>query len=374
MECFLQRCKIFNIDYQNNIYNLFLFMEEKKNAADYYLQLISERRQQLESNPENAEWRHRTLLKHVTAQKLFREFASDACLDEIDKVWMGRLEKHLVGKGFSNSYVRKLLRDIKAFLNWACRTGLPVNTDFRNYRQKYKDDTARIINGNKFALSLEELNTLLSLDLHRRLKLQRTRDMFVFCCYTGLRFSDAMKLKWSDVGINTINVITKKTNQCIEIPITRQMRAILERYCGTYSETVFPKTTNTCYNTQLQAVGRMAGLDEDWIKLRQCGNKTTTVHLKKYQCLSSHVARRTFSTIALQQGIPTEVIMSITGHTTPRILQSYMKINPNMKRSYMERFAMDTDVETLARQIMQLPEDDIARLFTLILSGRRRFK
>lgn len=348
-------------------------MEEKKFASDYYLQLINERRQQLEKSPENAEWRYRTLLKHVTAQKLFGDFAREMYLDDITKEWMGDFEKHLIGKGFSNNYIRKLLRDIKAFLNWANRLGLSSNTEYRNYRQRYRDETSRIINGNKFALSVEEVKMLENLDLSGRISLQRTRDMFVFCCYTGLRFSDAMKLRWNDVGMNTINVVTKKTNQCIEIPITRQMRDILERYYGRQSDTVFPATSNTSYNAQLHTVGRMAGIDEDWVKIKQCGSEMTTIRLKKYQCLSSHVARRTFSTIALQQGIPTEVIMSITGHTTSRILQNYMKISSKVKRQYMERFAMNADIEVLARQIMQLSEEETARLFAFILASRRTF-
>lgn len=150
------------------------------------------------------------------------------------------------------------------------------------------------------------------------------------------------------------------------------MKQILQRYYnGENSDIVFPPTTNTSYNKQLQTVGRIAGLDEDWVKVRQCGNSITTTHMKKYQCLSSHVARRTFSTIALQQGMPIEVIMSITGHTTAKMLQGYMKINPNMKRKYMERFAIDTDLESLAQQIMQLSEEKMAQLFTMIFSNRK---
>ena len=150
------------------------------------------------------------------------------------------------------------------------------------------------------------------------------------------------------------------------------MRHILERYDrGESSAIVFPNTTNMSYNTQLQTIGRIAGLDEDWVKIRQCGNSITTTHMKKYQCLTSHVARRTFSTIALEQGMPIEVIMSITGHTTAKMLQGYMKINSVMKRKYMERFAVDTDLESLAHQIMQLPEEKMAQLFTMIFSHRK---
>lgn len=347
-------------------------MNDRKSVADYYLQLIDERRRQIENNPEQAEWRHRTLMKHVTAQKHLRAFAPDACWEDVSQEWLYAMECHLIAKGYSNSYVKRLLRDVKAFLNWAYNMGYSSNTSFRSYHVKCRDETCKMISGNKFALSLEELKILQDLDLRKHGKLQRTRDMFLFCCYTGLRFSDAMKLRWCDIGRNSIKIVTQKTNQLLEIPITKQMRRILECYNkGEDSGMVFPRTTNMSYNTQLQTVGRIAGFDEDWVKVRQCGNNITTIHMKKYQCLSSHVARRTFSTIALQQGMPTEVIMSITGHTTAKMLQGYMKINPGMKRKYMERFAIDTDLESLAHQIMQLPEDKMAQLFTMIFSSRK---
>ena len=347
-------------------------MNEKKSVAEYYLQLIDERRLQLENKPEQAEWRYRTLMKHITAQKHLKAFAPDACWEDVSQEWLYAMERHLIDKGYSNSYVKRLLRDVKAFLSWAYRMGYSNNTSFRSYHSKCKDETGKMISGNKFALSLEELKILQDLDLHKHKKLQRTRDMFLFCCYTGLRFSDAIKLRWKDIGKNSIKIITQKTNQLLEIPITKQMKQILQRYYnGENSDIVFPPTTNTSYNKQLQTVGRIAGLDEDWVKVRQCGNSITTTHMKKYQCLSSHVARRTFSTIALQQGMPIEVIMSITGHTTAKMLQGYMKINPNMKRKYMERFAIDTDLESLAQQIMQLSEEKMAQLFTMIFSNRK---
>lgn len=347
-------------------------MNDKKSVADYYLQLIDERRLQLVNNPEHAEWRYRTLIKHITAQRHLKDFAPNACWDDVSQEWLQGMERHLVDKGYSNSYVKRLLRDVKTFLNWAYHTGLYSNASFREFHAKYRDETGKMISGNKFALSLEELKLLQELDLQKRRKLQRTRDMFLFCCYTGLRFSDAMKLRWSDIGDSCIKIVTQKTNQLIEIPITKQMKLILERYeRKDSSDRVFPQTTNMSYNSQLQEVGRIAGLDEDWIKVRQCGNTVSIVRMKKYQCLSSHVARRTFSTIALQQGMPMEVIMSITGHTTVKMLQGYMKINQGMKRRYMERFAIDSDLESLAHQIMQLTEEKMAQLFTMIFSYRR---
>lgn len=350
-------------------------MRKQKTAAGYYRQLISERRRQLADNSEEAGWRYRTLLKHITAQKHMELFAPNMMLDDVSEEWMDSMEKHLIGKGYANSYVRRLMRDIKAFLNWAYGMGYMPDADFRRYHPKCRDETDRIVNGNKFALSLNELQLLQQLDLTGHPCLRETRDMFLFCCHTGLRFSDAVRLQWNDIGTGTIRIVTQKTKQWIDIPVTAYMQKILDNYRYRCLPTVFLPVTNMTYNTRLKRVGRMAGLTDDWIKLKQCGCSVHKVHLKKFQCLSSHVARRTFSTIALQQGIPVEVIMSITGHTTPKMLHNYMKISTDMKRRYMERFNVgtdmechaDTDIERIACQIAQLSEEEMARLLVMVL-------
>jgi integrase len=67
--------------------------------------------------------------------------------------------------------------------------------------------------------------------------LERVRDVFLFCCFTGLRYSDVAKLKRSDVKKGFIKVVTQKTVDGLIIELNKYSQAILDKY----KEIKFPK-------------------------------------------------------------------------------------------------------------------------------------
>ena len=78
-----------------------------------------------------------------------------------------------------------------------------------------------------------------------------TRDVFLFCCYTGLRYSDAAKLTWDDIHNNKIEIVTKKTSDRLIIDFNRMTKALFEKYSNSHykGKKVFPVISNQKMNS-----------------------------------------------------------------------------------------------------------------------------
>lgn len=170
--------------------------------------------------------------------------------------------------------------------------------------------------------------------------LEHVRDVFVFCCYTGLRFSDAAKLKRSDIHGDTIHVVTKKTRDALVIELNKHSRAILEKYkdAGLPDDKALPTISNVKTNAYLKNLGLECGIDEPTRVVYFMGNERHEHVFPKYQLLTTHVARRTFVVTALYLGIPAEVIMRYTGHSSFSAMKPYVAIVDELKRKSMDLF------------------------------------
>lgn len=317
----------------------------RKTVTEYYQMLVDSREKELTDTPNRAQWKKGTLTKHKTMIRHLEGFKRQLYFEDVTEELLTKFESYLIGKGLSNAYVFKSMKDIKTFLNWATQMGYNRVLTYQNYQQKFKDEAANN-NTNLFALKNEELKTLQRLEISRQ-ALDRTRDMFLFCCFTGLRFSDAYKLEWKDIADNRIDIVTQKTNQHIKIPMNKTLQRIVSKYSENGQKRVFPTISNQKYNDQLKELGKIAGFNEEWVKVKQCGNTVTREKSPKYEFMSSHVARRTFVTYALRSGWQPEVIRAITGHTTSKMMMNYVKMDMDAKQEFMNLLDNDAEVETV---------------------------
>jgi hypothetical protein len=90
-------------------------------------------------------------------------------------------------------------------------------------------------------------------------------------------------------------------------------------------------------NDYLKEVGKIAGLDEQIQKVIYKGAQRIEETYKKYELLTTHVARKTFITLSLMEDVPTEVIMSITTHRTHQAFKRYYKIVDRHKKGRMDK-------------------------------------
>lgn len=225
------------------------------------------------------------------------------------------LTKNLI---FSQNTVGKHIKNLKVFLNEATDRGLNKKLDYKKSRfRKLTEDTDKIY------LSSTELSKIYELDLSMKKKLERARDLFILGCFTGLRFSDFIQLRKENIiDDNKLKIRTQKTNETVIIPIHRYVKEIFEKYDGMLPNNI----SNQKMNDYLKEVGELAELTAPIELTITKGGEQKKEVLKKYELITTHVARRSFATNLYLADVPSITIMKITGHRTEKSFLRYIRI------------------------------------------------
>lgn len=199
------------------------------------------------------------------------------------------------------------------------------------------------VDGNKeiIYLTRDEISRLESLEFAAtQQSLARVRDVFLFCCFTGLRYSDVAKLKRTDIKDGFFDVVTQKTHDGLRIELNDHAQAILDKYRNDNikGDLALPVISNVKMNAQLKVLGQVCGIDEPTRIVYFQGHERHEQVFPKWALLTTHCGRRTFVVTALQLGIPSEVIMKWTGHSDMKAMKPYMAIVDELKAKAMERF------------------------------------
>jgi integrase len=170
--------------------------------------------------------------------------------------------------------------------------------------------------------------------------LDQVRDVFCFCCFTGLRYSDVYNLKHSNIKGDTIEITTIKTEDPLIIELNQYSKTILAKYKDMPYEDdkCLPVISNQKFNVYLKELGQEAKFNEPESIVYYKGNERKEDTFPKWKLLSTHVGRKTFVSNAIYFNIPAEVIMSWTGHKDHKILENYYKITGKQKRREMDKF------------------------------------
>jgi len=237
-------------------------------------------------------------------------------------------------QGFMNNGV---IKNIKVILNDATDKGYNThlmykNKNFRTVREEV----------NNIYLSEEELDKIINLDLTDNKSLERVRDLFIVGCYTGLRFSDFSELKKEHIVGDTFKIKTTKTNEWVTIPLMDIVKKIMVKYRDNSNS--LPKScVNQTMNKHLKEIGKLAEINGNFLKVRTKGRQRIEQSFEKYELITTHTARRSFATNMFKRGVPSRVIMKITGHRTEKAFSTYIKVsqdeNAEMMLSYLEKSA-----------------------------------
>lgn len=170
--------------------------------------------------------------------------------------------------------------------------------------------------------------------------LDRVRDVFLFCCFTGLRYSDVRNLKRSDIKPDHIEVTTIKTSDNLIIELNNYSKAILDKYKNSNFKnySALPVISNEKMNEYLKELGELAELKEPIRMTYYKGNERIDEIIPKYTVLSTHAGRRTFICNALALGIPAQVVMKWTGHSDYKAMKPYIDIADDIKAKAMDKF------------------------------------
>ena len=239
-------------------------------------------------------------------------------------------------KEMRNTTIGKQLSFLKWFLRWAFKKGVHQNNAYDSYKPKLKSTQKKII-----FLTWDELNRLREFKIpFNKQALERVRDVFLFQCFTGLRYSDVFNLRRSDIKDDHIEVTTVKTSDSLIIELNNHSKAILDKYKDVAFEDdkVLPVITNQKMNDYLKELAEMAGIDEPIRQTYYKGNERIDEVTPKYALLGTHAGRRTFICNALALGIPPQVVMKWTGHSDYKAMKPYIDIADDIKANAMSKF------------------------------------
>ncbi len=157
-------------------------------------------------------------------------------------------------------------------------------------------------NSNRSFLAIEEVKQLIETEYRD----ERTKQAFLFSCFTGLRISDISNLTWDNIsernGNTYLSIIIKKTKQPFTIKLNNEaLRWMPERTCGKVFN--LPHISNL--NLQIKEWAKLAGIN-------------------KYVCF--HTARHTFATMSLTLGADLYTVSKLLAHQNISVTQIYAEI------------------------------------------------
>ena len=207
---------------------------------------------------------------------------------------------------------------LRNFTLYCLRNEWITKNPFRYY--KLKEDEVQA----KEHLTAHELELLTRKELDHRLA--RIRDVFVFCCLTGLAFADADHLRrehlsQDDEGRWWIHKPREKTSVMSRIPLLPASLEILRRYerdeaCLARGR-VLPTPSNQKMNAYMKEIAAVCGIDK---------------------VLTTHCARHTFACMAVEYGMPIDVLAKILGHSNTNMTRHYAKFSETVIGRAMEAF------------------------------------
>ena len=283
-----------------------------------------------------------TIKQYKVAEKHLKEFAQsqrkqDYTFDEINKTFYDKYVDFLQRKSYTNNYVGSQIRKLKLILNdvmsqidIATATLLGITM---------KDFTTLTEEIDTIYLNETELQQLKNTDLSKIPHLDRVRDWFLLLAWTGCRFSDLSKITKTDIKDGFISFRQQKTNTKVTIPLHPIVLEILEKYKYDLPEEI----SNQKFNDYIKEVCRIAEINGTETTTRTVGGKLETESFEKWEQVSSHTGRRSFCTNMYKRGLPTLMIMSISGHKTEKSFLKYIKVKQDehaemLKKAWAEMY------------------------------------
>ena len=243
----------------------------------------------------------------LTTITVLQEFRPGLDFKDITYTLLRDFEVHLKEKGNSVNTIAKHLRQLRTLVNEAINQGyIPSDAyPFRKYKIKQEK-------GRKEFLTPDELKRLENLDVDK--KLRHVLDAFLFCCYTGLRYSDFCQLTPENIirvnGKRWLYFKSVKTDVEIRLPLhllfEGKALAVLERYdIVTDFAKIGPNSEANKHLAQLSALAR----------------------IRKH--ITYHTARHTCATLLVHQGVPITTVQKLLGHTSVRTTEVYSEVLSN---------------------------------------------
>lgn len=251
---------------------------------------------------------YNTSEKHLTGY-LQKEYGkTDIEINKLDHAFITGFEFYLKAEcKISGVSAAKYIKHLKKIVNHCIASNWLKQNPFINFKSSAKAKE-------RTYLTQQELDAITSKKFAIE-RLAQVRDVFVFCCYTGLSYADVKKLRRNEIGIGMdgdkwIFTSRQKTDTSSRIPLLPAALEILNRYqdhpqCENQG-LLLPVLSNQKMNAYLKEIADLSDV---------------------FKHLTFHLARHTFATtVTLSNNVPIETVSKMLGHTNIKTTQHYAKI------------------------------------------------
>ena len=288
---------------------------QSKTLIQAFEEFLSDREQDVECGKISAETyrcdeRTLLLIKHFLNDRYKR---SDISLFELNVAFIDKFDSYLraTHKHRQNTAV-KHMRVLKHVMNVAVGNQYIQNNPFQTYK------TQQVTVERDF-LTNDEIQRIINHDFRAK-RLEITRDIFIFACYTGLSYADVKSLEQKhfikdDNGRIWIKKNRVKTGVLFRVPLLPIPRLILEKYKN--ETNILPVKDISSTDEYLKEIAALCGIEKS---------------------ISFHTARYTFATtITLTNRISLEVVAKMMGHTNTKMTSHYAKVIDNYIGEEMDK-------------------------------------
>jgi site-specific recombinase XerD len=292
------------------IYDFRILAESGKENGKTLLQVFHDHIQKMKAL-EGKEYAKATVIRYQTTLGHLKAFIkkeydiTDLSLRQVNYEFLTKLEHYFkITRSCNHNTAAKYIKNFKKVVNICLKSGWLDKDPFAKYKITIKPV-------NKEFLSQLELDNLAAKKITNH-RLERVRDIFLFCCYTGFAYVDVFALKNEHIKVGVDQQLwivgnRTKTHVRVSIPLLPPALKILDKYTdAANTEIIFQCISNQKMNAYLKEIADICGINKN---------------------LTSHMARHTFATtVTLSNGVPIETVSKMLGHTNLKTTQIYAKV------------------------------------------------
>lgn len=255
-----------------------------------------------------------TYKRHITSKSHVHDFiittfsTEDVALNAVGYKFLNDYEHYLkTVRNCNHNSTMKYIKNLGKIIRIAIGEGYISLNPFNKFKLTYEQV-------DRIRLTKKEVNKIVKTKIDSE-RLDKVRDLFLFCTHTGLAFCDIHNLKMKNIvkdthGNKWIKNKRIKTSVNYMVPLLKVPKKIIKKYKHHPSRIkegiVIPQISNQNYNAYLKELAVICKIDKN---------------------LTSHIARHTFATtITLEEGVNIEIISKMLGHTNIKTTQIYAKV------------------------------------------------
>ena len=256
---------------------------------------------------------YNTIRKYKSVLAILQAYKGNIPFIDVGPVFWRKYEQYLKRRGNNQNTIQKAFAVLNVFLNRAVASEVIKLNPLANIKVAKGESRLKY-------LTIDELGLLEAL-YKTKLSIQHERALrcFLFCCYTGLRFSDIKALKYKNIENNS-HLVTKmkKVKKTVRIPLSDFALELLPAVENPLPEmNVFRVYTNQPMNRYLKQIAENAGIKKD---------------------IGFHYSRHTFGTCSIEKGIDVYTVKEIMGHSNVVTTQIYAKVTSTLIDKEMEKW------------------------------------